>query len=106
MEPIDYDAEYARLLREIDTLPAEQQEALRAMHAESVTRHAEIQEAKERSQEAMAQLNERLREMGEGFQRLDSALADLRIQAKMALFELEARRREKDAPGDEGLAHD
>jgi len=100
MDPIDYDAEYARLLREIDTLPADQQEALRAMHAESVQRHAEIQENRAKTDEALGELQDQLKSMGEGFQQLDTALADLRLVAKMAVFELEARRRERRAEAD------
>lgn len=106
MKPIDYDAEYARLLREIDTLPADQQEALRALHAESVQRHEEIQENSAKSKEALGELNERLEAVGEGFQKLDAALADLRLVSKLAVFELEARRRELADPDAEGPPHD
>ena len=102
MEPIDYDAEYARLLREIETLPEEQREGLRALHAETVDRHEQISRAREQNQAALAELQERLSEMADGFQQLDAALADLRLVSKMALFELEARRREQGeaGPGD------
>ena len=95
MDPIDYDAEYARLLREIEDLPPEQQESLRALHAESVQRHEEIQESKRQSRQALGELSVQLSHMADSFQRLDGAVSDLRLAAKMALFELEARRRER-----------
>lgn len=106
MKPIDYEAEYARLRREIDALPPDERESLRALHAESVTRHAQIQDSRAKSREALAALQEHMTALGEGLRSLDTALADLRLQAKLALFELEARRREADASGDEGPAHD
>ncbi len=94
MEPIDYEAEYERLRREIEQLPPEQRESLRALHAESVERHEQIERARAQNEEALAALRGRLQEMAEGFQRLDTAVADLRLVTKMALFEYEVRQRE------------
>lgn len=99
MDPIDYDAEYARLLREIEHLPPEQQESLRALHAESVRRHEEIQASREQSREALEALGDKLQSMADGFRELDVALSDLRLASKLALFELEARRRERNGEG-------
>ena len=94
MEPIDYEAEYERLRNEIEQLPPEQQESLRALHAESVERHEQIEHARAQNEEALTALRERLQEMADGFQRLDTAVADLRLVTKMALFEYEVRQRE------------
>ena len=99
MEPIDYDAEYARLLREIETLPEDQREGLRQLHAETVERHEQITEAREKNQAALVELQQKLREMADGFHQIDAALTDLRLVAKMALFDLEARQREQRGQG-------
>ncbi|HKK73023.1 MAG TPA: hypothetical protein VKA86_17615 [Candidatus Krumholzibacteria bacterium] len=101
MEPIDYEAEYERLRDEIEQLPPEQREALRALHAESVERHEQIQRARTQNEEALTALRLRLQEMADGFHRLDTAVADLRLVTKMALFEYEARQRESRGGGTE-----
>lgn len=95
MDDLTHRTELDRLRREIDTLPAEQQGPLLELYEETVQRHADIRRATEQSQESLRALSARLQQIGDSFLQLDTALQDLRLVAKMALFDLEVRRREQ-----------
>lgn len=95
MDDIAHQAELDRLRREIDTLPVEKQAPLLELYEETVQRHADIRRASEQSQESLRVLSARLQQIGDSFVQLDTALQDLRLVAKMALFDLEVRRREQ-----------
>lgn len=100
MEQDPQQSELERLRREIDTLPLEQQGPLLELYAETAERQEQIRRSSEQSQAALRRLGEQVRELGNSFVALDNALQDLRLVAKMALFDLEVRRREQGETSD------
>lgn len=105
MDEAAHRAELERMRREIESLPGEEQPALWQLYEETVQRHERIQRSTEESRRALGQLAATLQGLDDNVMALDAAVQDLRLVAKMALFELEARQREQgrsDGEGTEG----
>jgi predicted nuclease with TOPRIM domain len=97
MQSSDFDRRMRELLARIEELPDEERAPLYALAQRTRERQAHIDATRARSEAALKEMRRANGELHAKLERLQGKLMDLRLDAKLALFDLEASRRERDA---------
>ena len=97
MDSSDFEDRLRGLFARIEALPEEERGPLYALARETRARQLRVEAHRRRSERALDKLRVGNRRLEQQLQQARDRVSDASLQAKLTLFDLEARRREREA---------